>query len=296
MAMRLHLIDGSGYIYRAYYGLPPLTRSDGLPVGAIYGYCEMLRRLIEARTCTHMAVILDGGRSGRQAIDPDYKTTRPPRPVDLERQLEHVVDAAAAFGVPSVRADGWEADDVIATYARQSASGGGSVTIVSSDKDLLQLLTEPGVAIYDPSPTKRQFVDAAACVQRMGVPPHQVADLLALMGDASDNIPGVPSIGAKTAAALLREHGTLAEILRLASTDPMALRGVKSVQRAALTQHIEAAEVSRRLVELQHVPDLPDVGTFRCRDVDPGQLLAWLHTMEFAVLAQEIGTVSAVAA
>lgn len=286
----INLIDGSGYIYRAYYALPPLTQADGTPIHAIYGYCDMLRSLIATRTCSHMAVILDGGRSGRTDIDPNYKANRAPRPPELVAQLAMMEEASEAFGVTTIRVKGYEADDVIATYARQSASIGEQVTIYSSDKDLLPLLALGTVSIYDP--LKKQVVDAGVCRGRMGVGPQHVADLLSLVGDKSDNIPGVPLIGAVTAAQLLHAHGSLTNILQLAETNPSALIGLKQGQRASLINSVATARLSRKLVELQHVDGVPNIDAARCRHYDPDALADYLRRMEFLGMAETMGLVS----
>lgn len=284
--MHLHLIDGSGYIYRAFYALPPLARPrDNAPVGALYGWCEMLRRMVDAGGCTHRMVVLDGGRSGRNEIDPAYKAQRPPRPPELIAQLAGMEDSIAAWGIHAVRAAGYEADDVIATYARLVAEIGGDVTIHSSDKDLLPLLNIPGVSIYDP--LKKQVVTPDVCRERMGVDPHQVTDLLALHGDSSDNIPGVPGIGKKTAADLLRAHGSLEDILRLAIDAPHTL-ACTPARRAAIASNLDAARKSLALVQLQHVDGLPDIDLAEARMPDRAALVAYLTDMEFNVMAAEI--------
>lgn len=291
--MKAHIIDGSGYVFRAYYALPPLTRSDGTPINAVYGYCQMLWELVRARDCTHMAVIMDGGRSGREIIDAGYKANRKPKPDELIAQLRMIEDATAAFGVATVKIAGKEADDVIATYAQQIAAGGGQATIYSQDKDLLPLLTHDGVGIYDP--LKKQVVTSAVCADRLGVTPDQVRDYLALVGDASDNIPGVPGIGAKTAAQLLQVHGDLDAILALAASDPRLL-SCKPAQQQKIADNTDAARVSRDLVTLQSVDDLPELDTIACRDPDHERLRAYLLKMEFNGLAGEIDQLYSVAA
>lgn len=284
--MHLHLIDGSGYIYRAFYALPPLLRPrDNAPVGALYGWCEMLKRMVDAGGCTHRAVILDGGRSGRQEIDPAYKAQRPPRPPELIAQIAGMEASTAAWGIHTVLQPGFEADDVIATYARAASETGHDVTIHSSDKDLLPLLTLPGVSIYDP--LKKQVVTAEVCRERTGVDPHQVVDLLAMHGDASDNIPGVPGIGKKTAAELLRAHGSLDEVLRLALEMPHML-ACTPARRASIASNIEAARRSLALARLQHVDGLPDIELAEARMPDRERLVAYLTDMEFNVMAAEV--------
>ncbi len=291
--MKVHLIDGSGYVFRAFYALPPLTRSDGTAINAVYGYCQMLWDLVRERDCTHMAVIMDGGRSGREAIDANYKANRKPKPDELIAQLRMIEDATASFGVATVKIAGTEADDVIATYARQIAAQGGEAVVYSMDKDLLPLLTHDGVGIYDP--LKKQIVTPAVCAERLGVTPDQVRDYLALVGDASDNIPGVPSIGAKTAAQLLQVHGDLDAILALAASDPRLL-SCKPAQASKIADNREAAMISRKLVTLQTIDGLPEIDMLACIDPDPARVRAYLTEMEFNALAADVGNFYRVAA
>ena len=294
--MRVKLIDASGYVFRAYYALPPLVRpSDNLPVNALYGYCNMLWSLVQEGECTHMAVILDGGRSGRDEIDPAYKANRKPKPEELITQLRLVEDATASFGIPTVKIDGMEADDVIATYARTIGATGGEALICSSDKDLMQLLTEPNVGIYDP--LKKQVVTDEVCIEKMGVEPHQVADYLALVGDAADNIPGVNGIGPKAAAYLLQTHGDLESILAVAERSHHTL-GLKPAQAGKLAHPDShaAARLSRRLVELKMIDGLPDVDLLTYSEPDPERLRAYLREMEFMVLERDVAQRYSVAA
>lgn len=287
--MKLCLVDASGYIFRAFYTRPPMVKTDGTPVGAIYGYCEMLRDLLRNNDATHMAVILDAGRSGREQIDPDYKGNRKPKPDELITQLKMLEDATASHGIATVKVDGMEADDVIATYALQAVRMGGEAVIYSSDKDLMQLL-ESGVSIYDPM--KKQNVDADICRERVGVYPHQVMDYLALVGDASDNIPGVPGIGAKGAATLLREHGDLETILRIAEQTP-SLLSCTLKQRESLRINSSLANKSRDLVQLKMVDGCPELDALEWSQPDPARLGAYLREMEFAVLARDLEQMAA---
>lgn len=282
--MKLCLIDASGYIFRAFYTRPPMVKSDGTPVGAIYGYCEMLRDLLRKNDATHMAVVLDAGRSGREQIDPNYKGNRTAKPPELITQLGMLADATASHGIATVKMDGMEADDVIATYALQSVRMGGEAVIYSSDKDLMQLLTA-GVAIYDP--LKNQHVDSDVCRERMGVYPHQVLDYLSIVGDASDNIPGVPSIGAKGAATLLRAHGDLDTILMLAEHDPVIM-SCTAKQRESLRTNAALAHKSRELARLKIVEGCPDLDDLEWSQPDPVRLGAYLREMEFAILARDL--------
>ncbi|MGH6914738.1 MAG: 5'-3' exonuclease, partial [Geminicoccales bacterium] len=198
---RLLLIDGSGYIFRAFFALPPLTDPGGVPVGAVFGFCNMLFRLVQDRPGDELVVVFDKGRTSfRNDLFDGYKANRLEPPEDLVPQFPKVREAAHAFGLPVVEIEGYEADDVIATYARQAQEQGREAVIVSSDKDLMQLIAR-GIAMYDPM--KQKAIDRDEVMARFGVGPEKMRDVLALAGDTSDNVPGVPGIGVKTAAELL---------------------------------------------------------------------------------------------
>ena len=207
---RVLLVDGSGYIFRAYHALPPLTRkSDGLPVGAVSGFCNMLNKLVDDALADddvgHLAVIFDTARrSFRNEIYPEYKAHRPPPPEDLVPQFPLVRDATRAFNVPCIEMEGFEADDLIATYADQAVAAGYDVVIVSSDKDLMQMVGDH-VSMQDPM--KQTVIREDQVVEKFGVGPDKVIDVQALAGDSSDNVPGVPGIGVKTAAELINTYG-----------------------------------------------------------------------------------------
>ena len=248
---RLVLIDGSGFIFRAFHALPPMTRADGTPVNAVYGFCAMLARLLKDHTDSHLAVIFDAGRTTfRNDIDPNYKAHRPDPPPELIPQFALIRDATAAFGVPAIELEGFEADDLIASYAAAMHATGGAVTIVSSDKDLMQLLDER-IAMLDP--IKSTPIGPADVFAKFGVTPAQMIDAQALMGDSVDNVPGVPGIGPKGAAQLINEFGTLDNILAAAANGSMK----PSKRRDALIEHAEAARRSRALVELRRDVPLP---------------------------------------
>ena len=209
-----YLIDGSGYIFRAYYALPPLTRkSDGLPVGAVSGFCNMLFKLLQdsrsddnLQKPTHFAVIFDSARKNfRNEIYSDYKGNRADAPDDLVPQFQYIRKSVTAFNLPSVELINYEADDLIATYTEQILEKGAKVTIVSSDKDLMQLYKKD-VRIYDPM--KNKFITSNDVTDKFGVDPIKVVDVQSLAGDSSDNVPGVPGIGVKTAAELINKYGT----------------------------------------------------------------------------------------
>ena len=212
----LYLVDGSAYIFRAYHRLPPLTNPAGTPVGAVYGYTTMLWKLADdlhkADGPTHLAVILDkSGKSFRNDMYPAYKAHRPPAPEDLIPQFPLIREATRAFSLPCIEEEGLEADDIIASYARAAARQGWHVTIVSSDKDLMQLVSEgaDGACIDMLDPMKNIRIHGAEVIEKFGVGPDLVGDVLALMGDSADNVPGIRGIGPKTATKLIQEHGNL---------------------------------------------------------------------------------------
>ncbi len=250
----LYLVDGSGYIFRAYHRLPPLTNIRGEPVGAVYGYTTMLWKLADelhqADGPTHMAVILDkGSHTFRNDLYDKYKAQRPPAPEDLVPQFPMIRDATRAFSLPCIEEAGLEADDIIASYAKVALAQGWSVTVVSSDKDLMQLI-EPGLDMYDTMNNRR--LGAEHVVEKFGVGPDRLGDVLALMGDSVDNVPGVPGIGPKTAAKLIIEHGDLEAVLAAApAMKPGKLRD-------NLIEHAEMARLSRVLVTLKDDAALPD--------------------------------------
>ena len=250
----LYLVDGSGYIFRAYHRLPPLTNIHGQPVGAVYGYTTMLWKLADelhkADGPTHMAVILDkGSHTFRNDLYDQYKAHRPPAPEDLVPQFPMIRDATRAFSLPCIEEAGLEADDIIASYAKAALAQGWAVTIVSSDKDLMQLIA-PGLDMYDTMNNRRLGPDDV--VEKFGVGPDRLGDVLALMGDSADNVPGVPGIGPKTAAKLILEHGDLEAVLAAApAMKPGKLRD-------NLIDHAEMARLSRILVTLKDDAALPD--------------------------------------
>ena len=225
-----YLIDGSGYIFRAYYALPPLSRkSDGLPTGAVSGFCSMLFKLLEeARSDdstnkpTHFAVIFDSARKNfRNDIYSEYKANRTEAPEDLVPQFEYIRKSVKAFNLPSVELTNYEADDLIATYAKKIIEAGGKVTVISSDKDLMQLVSEK-IRLYDPM--KSKVLGEKEVIEKFGVKPNQVVDVQSLAGDSSDNIPGVPGIGIKTASELINRYKTLDVLLNKANEIPQNKR------------------------------------------------------------------------
>ena len=283
---RVYLIDGSGYIFRAFHALPPLTRpSDGLPVGAVHGFCNMLWKLLREtkgeKRPTHIAVIFDHSRvTFRNAISADYKAHRPETPPELVPQFPLIRDAVRAFNVACIEQEGFEADDIIATYARQAAEAGGEVVIVSSDKDLMQLV-EPGVSMLDTM--KNKEIGEPEVIEKFGVTPDKVVDVQALAGDSTDNVPGVPGIGIKTAAELIREYGDLETLLAKAPLIKQKMR------RERLIEFADQARISRRLVELdQNVPVERPLDHTAVEEPDPHALLAFLRSMEFNSLTKRI--------
>ena len=207
----LLLLDASGFLFRAYHALPPLTNPAGVPVGAVYGYCNMLLRLLKNYPGAPLLVVFDAGRKNfRHDIYPAYKANRPEPPEDLIPQFALVRAATQAFGLPQVELAGYEADDLLASYAAAAVQAGQSVTIVSSDKDLMQLI-RPQVGLLDP--LKNTPIGAAEVLAKFGVPPEQVVEVQALAGDSSDNVPGVPGIGIKTAAELIQRFGSIENLL-----------------------------------------------------------------------------------
>ena len=215
-----YLIDGSGYIFRAYYALPPLSRKrDGLPTGAVSGFCSMLFKLLEDSKSddtinkpTHFAVIFDSARKNfRNEIYSEYKANRSDPPDDLAPQFEYIRKSVEAFNLPSIEMINYEADDLIATYAKKIVNAGAKVTVISSDKDLMQLVSDK-VRLYDPM--KSKVLGNKEVLEKFGVKPDQVIDVQSLAGDSSDNIPGVPGIGIKTAAELINKYGNLDNLLK----------------------------------------------------------------------------------
>ncbi len=279
---RLYLVDGSGYIFRAYHALPPLTRkSDGMPVGAVSGFCTMLATLRERAEAdgalSHMAVIFDAGRyTFRNEIYPQYKANRSETPEDLIPQFAPIRDAVRAFSLACIEMDGFEADDLIATYARQAVEQGMEVVVVSSDKDLMQLV-RPGVSLFDPM--KNKAIGAAEVMEKFGVAPDRVVDVQALAGDSTDNVPGVPGIGIKTAAELINTFGDLDSLLARAGEIKQPKR------RENLLGNAEKARISRQLVLLKDdVPVQETLADFAIRPVHWETLDAFLASMEFRTL------------
>jgi DNA polymerase-1 len=285
-ANHLYLVDGSGYIFRAYHRLPPLTNRHGVPAGAVYGFTTMLWKLVEelhtADGPTHLAVIFDASsKTFRNDMYDQYKAHRPPPPEDLVPQFPLIRDATRAFSVPCIETMGLEADDIIACYSGAALAAGWKVTIVSSDKDLMQLI-EPNLDMLDTMNNRRLGRDYV--IEKFGVGPELLGDVLALMGDAVDNVPGVPGIGPKTASQLIQEHGSLEAVLA-------AAEGIKKPKlRQSLIDHADNARLSRELVRLKCDDELPEpLDALALKGIPPEPLRAFLEEMGFRSLLLKVG-------
>ena len=284
-----YLIDGSGYIFRAYYALPPLSRkSDGLPTGAVNGFCSMLFKLLEDSKSkdnkekpTHFAVIFDSARKNfRNEIYSEYKANRAEAPDDLVPQFEYIRKSVDAFNLPSVELLNYEADDLIATYVEQILKEGAKVTIVSSDKDLMQLYKK-NVRIYDPM--KNKFILQEDVLNKFGVKPDKIIDVQALAGDSSDNVPGVPGIGVKTAAELINKYGSLEKLFEKAKEIKQNKR------RETIIENKNKAVISKKLVTLKNdVPVEQTIEQFVLKKIDKNKLYNYLREMEFNRLLSSV--------
>lgn len=286
----IFLVDGSGYIFRAYHALPPLNRkSDGLQVNAVLGFCNMLWKLLrdmpEDNRPTHLAIVFDKSEvTFRNTIYPEYKAHRPPAPDDLIPQFSLIREAVRAFDLPCLEQGGFEADDLIATYVREACERGASATIVSSDKDLMQLVTDC-VTMYDTMKDRR--IGIPEVIEKFGVPPEKVVEVQALAGDSTDNVPGVPGIGIKTAAQLIVEYGDLEQLLFRAGEIKQPKR------REALLENAEKARISRQLVLLDDKVklDVP-LDDLAVHEPDARKLIAFLKAMEFTTLTRRVADYS----
>jgi DNA polymerase I len=284
------LVDGSGYIFRAYHALPPLNRkSDGLQVNAVLGFCNMLWKLLRDmppdNRPTHLAIVFDKSEvTFRNKLYPDYKAHRPPAPDDLIPQFGLIREAVRAFDLPCLEQAGFEADDLIATYAREADARGATATIVSSDKDLMQLVTD-NIKMYDTMKDRR--IGIAEVIEKFGVPPEKVVEVQALAGDSTDNVPGVPGIGIKTAAQLIVEYGDLETLLLRAGEIKQPKR------REALLENAEKARISRQLVLLDDKVklDVP-LDELAVHEPDARKLIAFLKAMEFSTLTRRVSEYS----
>src|ERR1700744_4725737 len=284
------LVDGSGYIFRAYHALPPLNRkSDGLQVNAVLGFCNMLWKLLRDmppdNRPTHLGIVFDLSEiTFRNKIYPDYKAHRPPAPDDLIPQFALIRDAVRAFDLPCLEQAGFEADDLIATYSREASARGATATIVSSDKDLMQLVDDR-ITMYDTMKDRR--IGIAEVFEKFGVPPEKVVEVQALAGDSTDNVPGVPGIGIKTAAQLINEYGDLEGLLSRAGEIKQPKR------REALIENAEKARISRQLVLLDDKVDLEvPLDDLAVHEPDARKLVAFLKAMEFSTLTRRVADYS----
>jgi len=281
----IYLVDGSTYIFRAYHALPPLTRkSDGFPVGAISGFCNMLDKLIrdekQRNNLTHLLVVFDAsGKTFRNDIYPDYKANRSSPPEDLIPQFSVIRDATNAFNVPHVELLGYEADDLIASYTKAALSKGMQVTIVSSDKDLMQLVGN-GACMLDTM--KNRTINEPEVIEKFGVKPNRVIDVQSLAGDSIDNVPGVPGIGIKTAALLINEYGDLEKLIENASKIKQTKR------RESVIEFANQARISRELVTLKDDIELPiPIEDIQIQSIEPKKLISFLKAMEFRTLTEK---------
>ncbi len=272
-----YLIDGSSNLYRAFHALPPLTTSRGIPTNAVLGFATMLLKIVRERRPEYLGVAFDGpGPTVRHQVFAEYKAQRPPMPEALAQQLPHVRQVAEALRVPLLLVEAEEADDILATLARQARGRGVPAVIVTGDKDLLQLVTE-GITVYEPM--RDRWYDRAEVVARYGVPPDALVDLFALTGDAIDNVPGVPGVGEKTARALLQEFGSLEGLL--ADLGKVA----RPKLREALAAHAEQARRSRELVRARTDVAVPvDLEALRRQPPDSEAFLALCRELEFTKL------------
>jgi DNA polymerase-1 len=281
MADHIYLVDGSGFIFRAFYALPPLKRPDGTPVGAVLGFVNMMLKLVDDFKASHLAVIFDAGRKTfRNDLYPDYKANRSETPEDLIPQFSLIRQACQAFQIQSIEQEGFEADDLIATYARLAREQGLKVTIVSSDKDLMQLVA-PGVDMFDP--VKNKTIGPDQVVEKFGVGPQLVRDMQALIGDSSDNIPGVPGVGPKTALELVQAFGSLEGVLARAEEIPQARR------RQLILDHGDLARISYQLVSLDaQVPTTFEVKDLRVKHAGVEPLITFLEEQNFSSIIKRL--------
>lgn len=281
----IYLIDGYGFVFRAYHSLPPLTRKDGTPVGAVMGFTNMLLKMVKGNGADYIAVVFDSGRKTfRNDIYPEYKANRPPAPDDLIPQFPLVREAATAMNVPIIEMVGYEADDIIATYARLAREKNYKLTIVSSDKDLMQLVGDDGVEMFDPM--KNKVIGVPQVVEKFGVNPDKVLDVLSLMGDSSDNIPGVPGIGPKTAAELIQQFGSLDEVLSRSGEIKQNKR------RETIIENADKARLSRQLAALCSEVPLElgeDFSSIKVKEIDYNQFGEFLQQQGFKSILAKLG-------
>ena len=277
----LYLIDGSAYIYRAFYAVRHLSTSSGIPTNAVYGFIGMLNKILRERGPSHIAIALDApGPTFRHDLSPDYKATRPKMPEDLAKQIPFIKRLIEAFGIRSIEIPGYEADDIIGTLAAWANGQGAKVVIVSGDKDLLQLVT-PEVQMWDTM--KDKVFGPAEVEEKFGVPPAQLVELMGLAGDSSDNIPGVPGVGPKTAQRLIKEFGSIDNLLSKLEKIP------KEKERERLKAHAEQAAMSRELAEIKRdVPLAKDWEQLELGESDRESLVRLYRELEFKKFLQQL--------
>ena len=277
----LCLVDGSGYIFRAFYALPPMNRPDGTPVNAVYGFTNMMMNLIQDNPCAHMLVIFDAKRKNfRNDIYPEYKANRRETPEELIPQFPLIRQACDALNVPWLEMEGYEADDLIATYANLASQQGWKITVISADKDLMQLMTD-SVVLYDPM--KKKMLSVPDVQNKFGVTPDKVVDVQSLMGDSTDNIPGANGIGPKTAAELIQKFGTLHNLLDHLDEIPQVKR------REGLIRDKEQILISEKLVTLdKNVPVNQDFSQFKTKPYNAQQLTQFLLKNGFQSLIKKV--------
>lgn len=288
--MNLHLIDGMAYVHRAYHALPKLQRRDGLHCGAVHGFCSMLWHIITRPNDerTHLAVVMDGGHSGRDKIIADYKGNRREKDDELRQQYPYIDRACEAFSLPIAMVKGYEADDVIATLAQACTAQRGKTLIHSGDKDLMQLVDDH-VSMFDP--TSKRIISFAEVREKWSVEPHEIPCLLALTGDASDNVPGVPKVGKKTAAELVKAYGDLDAILDAGAANEITAVRLTAIQRANLAHPQIAADARKALKAVTLIRDVPmtidfDQYVTQVRDFRP--ILDFFEEMEFDELTEQV--------
>ena len=283
---RLLLIDGSGYIFRAYYALPPLYRkSDGLPTGAVNGFCNMLYKLLEdtksSNVPSHLAVVFDSARKTfRNDIYKDYKANRGDPPEDLIPQFKIIKESVKAFGIPSIELSGFEADDIIATYATQAEKKNWKVSIISSDKDLMQIVTK-NINMLDTM--KNKVIGPNEVIEKFGVSPDGVIDVQALAGDSSDNVPGAPGIGIKTAAQLINEYGSIENLIKNFEKIKQQKR------RETIRDFKDQIKISKELVTLKKdVSNIPKLEDLKRKELTLNRLVPFLENLELKKLSDRI--------
>ena len=286
MSKKLYIIDGYGFLFRAYFSMPPLTNPEGVPVGAVYGFTNMLLKLLNEHKPDYFCVAFDSGKETfRSEIYPAYKANRPDAPEDLRPQFPLVRDAATALGLKSFELVGYEADDIIACFTKKALEQGIEVTIVSSDKDLMQLVDDGKVTMFDAM--KNKFIKEKDVMEKFGVAPAQVLDVCSMIGDSSDNVPGAPGIGPKTAAELINQFGNLDELLARAAEIKQPKR------REALEQNKEQILMSRELIKLRcDVPLEVDFASLDSHLSDEAGLLAFCKKHNFKSLVAKFSNVA----